>query len=88
MKTAILRKAGGSVMLAVPPALLDALDLSAGSSVDLALDAGRLVIEPKTRPRYSLEELLARYDSSSIIISESEEDRLWDGMKPVGRELL
>jgi antitoxin ChpS len=39
-----LRKVGGSVMLAVPPAILDLLDLTAGSSVGIAIDNGRLVI--------------------------------------------
>ena len=59
MHTTNLRKVGGSVMLAVPPALLDVLHLTAGAKVGLAVDNGRLVVEPKARPRYTMAELLA-----------------------------
>ena len=40
-----LRKVGGSVMLAVPPALLDVLHLKAGAQVGVTVKEGRLVIE-------------------------------------------
>lgn len=36
-----LRKVGGSVMLVVPPALLDMLDLHPGAMVSLAVEGGR-----------------------------------------------
>jgi antitoxin ChpS len=85
MHTTILRKVGGSIMLAVPPAILDLLNLHAGASVGLAVDHGRLVVEPTLKPRYSLEELLAQCDASAEI---SEEDRAWLESKPVGSELL
>jgi antitoxin ChpS len=62
MHTTNLRKVGGSVMLAVPPALLDVLHLSAGATVGLAVDNGRLVVEPQARPRYTMAELLAASD--------------------------
>lgn len=80
-----LRKVGGSVMLAVPPALLDVLHLTAGAKVGLMVDQGRLVVEPATRPRYTLDELLAQCDASVEI---SAEDREWLDNKPVGGELL
>lgn len=85
MHTTNLRKVGGSVMLAVPPAILDLLHLRAGATVGLAVDHGRLVIEPTPRPRYRLEELLAQCDPSAEI---SPEDRGWLESKPVGNELL
>lgn len=85
MHTTNLRKVGGSVMLAVPPAILDLLHLHAGSIVGLAVDHGRLVIDPRPRPHYSLEELLAQCDESAEV---SAEDRAWTDSKPVGRELL
>ena len=85
MHTTILRKVGGSIMLAVPPAILDLLNLYAGSTVGLAVNQGRLVVEPTLRPRYSLEELLAQCDASAEI---GEEDRAWLESKPVGSELL
>ena len=54
MHTTNLRKVGGSVMLAVPPALLDILELQPGAKVGIAVERGRLVVEPQRRPRYSL----------------------------------
>ncbi|WP_300157345.1 antitoxin [Solidesulfovibrio sp.] len=85
MYTTNLRKVGGSIMLAVPPAILDLLRLEAGASVDLAVDGGRLVVAPVRRPRYTLDELLAKCDASAAI---SREDRGWLDDKPVGDELL
>jgi antitoxin ChpS len=85
MHTTKLRKVGGSIMLAVPPAILDLLHLRAGAKVGLAVERGRLVIEPTLRPRYSLDELLAQCDASADL---SAEDRAWLNNKPVGNELL
>lgn len=85
MHTTNLRKVGGSIMLAVPPALLDVLHLAAGAKVGLAVDNGRLVVEPSARPRYTLAELLAQCDSS---VDLSAEDQKWLDAKPVGNELL
>lgn len=85
MHTTSLRKVGGSVMLAVPPAFLDQLHLHAGATVGLAVDHGRLVVNPSPRPRYTLDELLAQCDATAEI---SEEDREWLDARPVGGELL
>ena len=85
MFTTCLRKVGGSIMLTVPPAILDLLHLQAGTTVGLSVDGGRLVIEPAPRPRFSLTELLAQCDASAEM---SEEDRAWLESKPVGSELL
>jgi antitoxin ChpS len=85
MHTTNLRKVGGSIMLAVPPAILDILHLHAGSTVGLAVDHGRLMVEPALRRRYTLDELLAQCDASAEF---SAEDRIWLDSKPVGSELL
>jgi len=85
MHTKHLRKIGGSVMLAVPPAVLDMLDLQAGATVALAIEGGRLIVEPQVRPRYTLEELLAQCDPSVAL---TQQDREWLGAKRVGNELL
>lgn len=85
MPTTNLRKVGGSVMLAIPPAILNLLRLRPGASVGLTVDHGCLVVEPKPRRRYSLDELLAQCDPAAEI---SEEDRAWLDNKPVGKELL
>ncbi|WP_022652538.1 AbrB/MazE/SpoVT family DNA-binding domain-containing protein [Aquaspirillum serpens] len=85
MYTTSLRKVGGSVMLAVPPAFLDQLHLHAGVTVGLAIDHGCLVVNPNLRPRYTLEELLAQCDPNAEI---SAEDREWLEAPAVGGELL
>jgi antitoxin ChpS len=85
MHTTNLRKVGGSIMLAVPPAILDLLHLEAGANVGLAVDNGRLVVEPVRRPRYTLEGLLAQCDASAEVTAE---EQAWLADKPVGSELL
>jgi antitoxin ChpS len=85
MHSVRLRKVGGSVMLAVPPTLLDALQLRAGTKVGLTVDDGRLVIEPQPRPRFILDEILAQCDAAAEI---TDEDREWLDAPPVGRERL
>ncbi|MFN0172861.1 MAG: antitoxin [Bryobacteraceae bacterium] len=85
MHTTNLRKVGGSVMLAVPPALLDVLRLRPGAQVGLAIESGRLVVEPQRRPRYTLEELLAQCNPKA---ARSKEDRDWLNDKPTGAEIL
>jgi antitoxin ChpS len=80
-----LRKVGGSVMLAVPPALLDILRLRPGMKVGIAIERGRLVVERQQRPRYSLDELLAQCDPKA---ARTKEDREWLGNGPAGAETL
>jgi len=80
---AVLRKVGGSVMLAIPPALLDVADLSAGRQVSVSVEDGKLVIAPQAKPKYTLEELLAQCDSNAPV---TQEDRAWTSSGPVGRE--
>ena len=85
MHTTSLRKVGGSVMLAVPPAFLVQLHLHAGVTVGLVVDHGCLVVNPNPRPHYTLEELLAQCDANAEI---SPEDREWLDAPVVGGELL
>jgi antitoxin ChpS len=79
-----LRKVGGSVMLAVPRAILDLLQLEVGATVGLAVDGDRLVVQPQARHRYTLDELLAQCDPKAEI---TEEDRAWLDLDRTGREL-
>jgi len=85
MHTTNLRKVGGSVMLAVPPAILDVLQLQAGATVGVTVEDGRLVIEPQRRPHYTLDELLAQ-SAPATEIPMDEHD--WVAGKPVGEELI
>lgn len=80
-----LRKVGGSVMVVVPPPLLDILDLRAGATVGVTVEDSRLVIQPERRPRYSLDELLAACDPS---LEPSAEDQAWDRAPAIGREVI
>jgi antitoxin ChpS len=82
--TTNLRKVGGSVMLAVPPALLDILKLHPGAKVGIAVDGGRLVVEPQRRRRYTLDQLLAQCNPKA----RTSKEREWLESKPVGRELI
>lgn len=85
MQTTNLRRVGGSVMLAVPPSVLDSLGLRPGSQVGLAVENGRLIVEPRLRPRYTLDELLARGTPKA---RRGKQDRIWSSGKRVGRELI
>jgi antitoxin ChpS len=85
MHTTNLRKVGGSIMLAVPPALLDILHLRPGAKVGLAVRGGRLVVEPQQRPRYTLDELLAQCNPKA---PRSKEEREWFTDNPAGGELI
>lgn len=85
MYTTNLRRVGGSIMLAVPPTLLDLLHLKAGATVGLVVDGGRLVVAPMLRPRYTMAELLAASDYSQ---PQPPEEREWVDAPPAGGELL
>lgn len=97
MHTTNLRKVGGSVMLAVPPALLNVLQLQPGARVGIAVESGCLVVKPQQRPRYTLDELLAqcgpkarrsKQASKPGSTRSSKQEREWLNSKPVGRELI
>jgi antitoxin ChpS len=85
MHTTSLRKVGGSVMLAVPPALLEILQLQPGTTVGVTVKSGRLVVSPQPRSRYSLDELLAQCKPGA---RHSKQEREWLNSKPVGREII
>jgi antitoxin ChpS len=84
MLTSTLRTVGGSVMLAIPKSVLDGLGLAANEKVELRLDEGRLVIEPRRRTKYTLEELVAQCSPSEPI----DETREWDEAQAVGFEAI
>jgi antitoxin ChpS len=93
MHTTNLRKVGGSIMLAVPPALLDVLQLQPGAKVGIAIERGRLVVEPQLRPRYTLDELLAQRNPKARRSKQSsrrrpKQEREWIDSKSVGGELI
>jgi antitoxin ChpS len=85
MHTTHLRKVGGSVMLAVPSALLDILQLQPGAQVGIAIEKGRLVVNPRRRRRYTLDKLLAQCDPKA---PRSRKEKEWLRGKSAGAELI
>lgn len=71
-------------MVAVPPALLAALELEPGAVVGVEMENGRLIVSPRKRQRYDLAALLAECDPSEAI---SDDDREWIDGDAVGGEL-
>lgn len=85
MHTTNLRKVGGSIMLAVPPAVLEILDLKPGARVSLAVRNGQLVVEPRARPRYTLDELLAQ---CNVKARRTKQERQWLSGRSAGGEII
>lgn len=82
MHTVSLRKVGGSTMLAIPPTLIQSLNL--GQQVNISASNGRLIIEP-VKPKYNLEDLLAQCDKDAPLDTECQS---WLENSTVGQELL
>jgi antitoxin ChpS len=72
-------------MLAVPPAILDLLQIQAGTSVALSVSDGCLVVDPHPVRRYRLQDLLAQCDGSLEMVAE---EQVWFSAKPTGDECL
>ena len=86
--TTTVKKSGGSLIVTVPAKARDALRLSEGQEMTVAVEDGRLVYEAKAparqRPRYALTDLLAQCNPKA---PRSEEEKSWINREPVGREL-
>ena len=80
-----LRKVGESVMLTLPPAILDVLNLKAGAAVGVAIEGDNLIVQTRPKPHYTLEELLAASDYDT---PQGPEEREWIDAPSVGRELI
>lgn len=85
MYITLLRYVGDTVMLPIPPEFLSHLHLDAGASVNISLENGRLIIESKAKPRYTLEELIAQTDPAALAAAKAD---MFMMSGPVGRELL
>lgn len=86
MATVTLRNLGGSVVMTIPRKILDLIHLDAGARVEVSLQNGKLVVEPRTKPRYTLTELLAVCTEENMALTD--EDRAWLEAQPVGKEVL
>jgi antitoxin ChpS len=86
MTKATFRAVGGSVMVAIPPPMLEALRLGANSSVEISIDGSRLIIEPRPQTgRIGLEARLALCDFTQ---PETADERAFLEAPPTGREQI
>lgn len=86
MPVAKLRKVGGSVMVAIPRAVLDEAKIAEGSQVELTVNRedGSIAMRA-AQPRYTLAELLAEIDPNA---TDTDEDRAWINGRAVGSEII
>jgi len=82
MHTSTLRAAGGSIAVTIPQALAKSTGLHPGDKVSFEFDAGRLILSPVNRRKYSLEDLLAMQGREPLMI-----DKGWDIMPASGQEV-
>lgn len=82
MHTSTLRAAGGSIAVTIPQSLAKSAGMHPGDKVSFEFEAGRLIISPISRRRYSLQDLLAMQGDEPLVI-----DRVWDNMPAVGQEV-
>jgi antitoxin ChpS len=85
MPNVTLRAVGGSVVVALPKPSLQELNLRPGSRVRVEVERGKVTLTPISKPRYSLDELLAKCDFKKRA---SREERAWQSAKPVGKEVI
>lgn len=83
MSQASLRRAGGSVMVTVPPAYLKHTGLSAGQSVRLEIKGDTLTIRPAAKKRITLAEILRGTPPTAA----RQRAEGWDEMSSAGREV-
>lgn len=81
MLTSTLRNWGGSVALPIPKKILALAKMQAGREVEIAVEAGNIVISPARR--HSFAELLAEHRKLKL-----PRDDAWLDSAPVGAELL
>jgi antitoxin ChpS len=82
MHNVTLRAVGGSVMVAIPRAILKALGWKTNARIGITVYQRGLRLE---KPRYTLAQLIAKCDRRAPI---SKEAAAWDAAAPVGREVF
>lgn len=85
MTEVFIRKSGNANIISLPKTLLEQLGAGVGDKLSVLLEDGKLILQaPKTKRR-TLDELL---EEISPEMFDTEEDREWMNMRPVGEELL
>ena len=85
MIPATIREVNGSLAISIPRDAVKDLNLHEGSSLDVTVEGQEIVLKPRRRSKYTLQELLDQCDPS---IPLSEEDKAWEAVPPVGREII
>ena len=65
MKTKV-QKWGNSLALRIPRALAVDANVAAGTTVDIELRGGKLIVEPTRGPHYELDDLLTGIDIANL----------------------
>jgi antitoxin ChpS len=84
MTKATLRSVGGSTVVAIPPAILQQLGLSARSVVQLSVENGTLVIAPAIH-RPKLDDLLAQCNLDAPFTAD---EGAWMSSRRIGNEAI
>jgi len=61
-----IRKWGNSLAVRIPSAFARQANLSSGTSVDLSIENGRIVLEARSEPEYRLEDLLRQVTDRNV----------------------
>lgn len=87
MPTITIRKSGNANIVSLPKALLEQLGVGIGDRFDVALQDDTIILSPSRTKvkRLTLEEILEGVTPETF---QTEEDREWMDMRPVGKELL
>ena len=72
-------------MMTLSPAFLEELKIGSGSTVDVALSDGLLIIKPISKPQYTLSDLLAECNAT---VKMNEEDKQWLDAPCIGNEMI
>ena len=75
-----IQKWGNSLALRIPKAFAVESNVSSGSTVDVSVDNGNIVVKPINKPEYTLKELV------DGITDENRHDEI-DWGRPVGKEV-
>ncbi|EBW2268522.1 AbrB/MazE/SpoVT family DNA-binding domain-containing protein [Salmonella enterica] len=90
MYSTTFRKVGGSLMLSVPPALIEALNIKPGDAGTIEVRDGQLVAAPLKRPsrgRRTVAQIVAGIDPQDV--AEWRATAVTDLMSdPVGKEII
>lgn len=79
-----IRQSGGANIISIPKAILKALGLHTGSTLDLSIEDHKIILTPVTE-KPTLEDLLAGSPQKKLQLTE--EDREWLNTSSRGKEI-